>query len=99
MVERETVENQRAALGDEHAVVDKVLRGAVRCGVPEGGVHTEDLLDDRANVRQVLLIFSARPAIASHDSVQFLVRANLHVMVLADESEEPLNNSRSLDVP
>ena len=98
MVEREAVEDQRAALGYEHAIVHEIFGRAVWCSVPEWRMHTEHLLDNRADVWKILLVVSIRPALASHDGVQFLVCANLHVRMFADESKEPLDDSRSLEV-
>ena len=96
MVEGVAVQNQRGTLGDEHAVVDKVLRGTVRRRVPERRVHAQNLLDDRTDVRQLLFVLSHGPAVPSHHAVELVVGAGLNVRVLANESEEPLDDARSL---
>lgn len=87
------IENQRCSLGNEHAVVNEVFGRAVRRGVPERRVDTEDFLDDGADVGQVLLIIGIGPAIPADDEIQFVVSARLDVGVLPDERKEPLDDA------
>lgn len=98
MVQGEAVQYHRSALGNVHAVVDKIFSGTVWRSVPEGSVNTEDLLDNRTDVRQALLVFGFRPAIPTDNEVEFMVSTRLNIGVLANESEEPLNDARGLSI-
>lgn len=90
------IQHQGAALGNVHPVVCEVLRGTVRGGVPERSVHAQDLFDYGANEGQVLLILGTRPTGPADDGVELVVGTQLDVGVLANESEEPLNDTGRL---
>jgi hypothetical protein len=64
--------------------------------VPERRVDPQNLLDNGTNIGEILLVFGDRPAASSHNVVEFVVSTGLNVWMLADESEEPLNDAGSL---
>ena len=96
VMQGKAVQNYSTALGNIHPVVHKIFGGTVRRRVPERGVDAQDLFDDGTNVRQVLLVLGAGPAVPSHNAVQFVVGTRLHVGMFANESEEPLNDAGRL---
>lgn len=96
VMESEAVQDHSRALGNVHAIVHEIFRGAVRRRVPERSVDAQDLFDDRTNVGQVLLVFGTGPAVPSHDAVQLMLGTGLYVGVLANKGEEPLNDAGRL---
>lgn len=90
------VQDHGRALGNEHAVVHEIFRRAVRRRVPEWGVDTEDLFDGSPKVWKVLLVLGTGPTVSSDHTVKLVLAAGLHVRVLANESEEPLDDTGCL---
>ena len=59
-------------------------------------MNAKDLLDNRTDVIQALFVLGIRPTLSTDDSVELMVGTRLDIGMLANKSEEPLDDARSL---
>lgn len=69
VVEGEAIQDDSSSLGEIHAIVHEILRRTVGRGVPERRMYTKDLLNNRADVGQILLILGNRPAVPADNKI------------------------------